>query len=823
MPSGGSQYWAAGAGLAWALDDEAETYNYLFPNGVTNESVSVDDALKMWHVPLALQFPDWNEWLPKHHPLDIWGDTFLNDRAGPRDNWPWSVYYGEGTDRDARNEFLTCWDNSGGNIDACFNSARSVLKMLYEDAKQWGNRKSSGAEPEYEDISESDDRSFRRATLMKWAAVKTWELTSTYDLADETHKNVANADVLQIPTRGGRNYFDIPPHLSGPWAGPNHSSGTWANWHNNAWYELNTTINHGKGFGTGISPNDWKYQHMFAGSYQWLPLRFIRSYAKLQENCESLDAGWTGTPRAWFTRPGHCDFGSTLVRRSWLIGALNDVRSTIGPKVFEALFRQQVEAMMYRHSPNLGANIDDEWDRRYHEKGWEPAEFKPSLSDPYYRSKETPSHYLKALDFLNSLSVKPTLLDSAAHWLDGMNPSSKWDDYKCTENGGPLDCSKPSLLDGEADGGSGGDPPSSVGTGLYYDGQWWGPGYVHPAGEPIDFVCSGSDVETMEWYANDTLIHSDTAPIEKSYTYTPSIGTHTIQCIAHNAHGTTDGNSFSYEVFDGTEGITLSTPGDGATFTAPASFVIRAKAFDLDGIERIVFFSNDTELGSRSINFEYAWTHVPEGTYTLHAEALTNDGDTISSDTLSVTVTPGPSAGDAVMQYVELQTGWNFVSTYLAPEQSAIEDLLAPVADNIALVKDGQGAIYEPESGVDELEHWNPFQAYAVYSETDQTLPITGVPLLPQQTPIPLEEGWNTVSFLPQQMISATEAMSSISDVILILKDDRGNAYIPEFNLNTIGNLRSGRGYQIFVSSDTELVYPEASATGTKSNTLTTK
>ena len=37
--------------------------------------------------------------------------------------------------------------------------------------------------------------------------------------------------------------------------------------------------------------------------------------------------------------------------------------------------------------------------------------------------------------------ISPTLLDSAATWLDAMNPDLQWDNYRCQENGGALSCS----------------------------------------------------------------------------------------------------------------------------------------------------------------------------------------------------------------------------------------------------------------------------------------------------------------------------------------------------------------------------------------------
>ena len=45
--------------------------------------------------------------------------------------------------------------------------------------------------------------------------------------------------------------------------------------------------------------------------------------------------------------------------------------------------------------------------------------------------------------------------------------------------------------------------------------------------------------------------------------------------------------------------------------------------------------------------------------------------------------------------------------------------------------------------------------------------------------------------------VDALEAFSSISDKVIILKDENGNAYVPEWNFNALGNLEYSEGYQI--------------------------
>ena len=76
--------WAAGAGLDAVLDDDAEMLPHLFPDGTSRAAVdavvSTRATLNLREMPIALQLPDWNAWLPEDHPLDVFGDAWLEAR-----------------------------------------------------------------------------------------------------------------------------------------------------------------------------------------------------------------------------------------------------------------------------------------------------------------------------------------------------------------------------------------------------------------------------------------------------------------------------------------------------------------------------------------------------------------------------------------------------------------------------------------------------------------------------------------------------------------------------------------------------------------------
>src|SRR5216683_698394 len=92
--------WAAGAGLPSVLGRDTDTLPYLVrqhgdgmsagasnPAGnapnlselarqITPDIFRPDGNLRARQIPIALQLPDWNQWLPRIHPKDAWGPAF---------------------------------------------------------------------------------------------------------------------------------------------------------------------------------------------------------------------------------------------------------------------------------------------------------------------------------------------------------------------------------------------------------------------------------------------------------------------------------------------------------------------------------------------------------------------------------------------------------------------------------------------------------------------------------------------------------------------------------------------------------------------------
>jgi RHS repeat-associated protein len=87
--------------------------------------------------------------------------------------------------------------------------------------------------------------------------------------------------------------------------------------------------------------------------------------------------------------------------------------------------------------------------------------------------------------------------------------------------------------------------------------------------------------------------------------------------------------------------VSLTSPPNGSTFTAPANITLTATAADPDGtIQKVEFFHGGTNLIATvtTAPYTFPWTGVPQGSYVLTAVATDNQTAITTSAPVSVTV-----------------------------------------------------------------------------------------------------------------------------------------------------------------------------------------
>ncbi len=171
--------------------------------------------------------------------------------------------------------------------------------------------------------------------------------------------------------------------------------------------------------------------------------------------------------------------------------------------------------------------------------------------------------------------------------------------------------------------------------------------------------------------------------------------------------------------------------------------------------------------------------------------------------------TPDYVAGAAgVMEYKLLHAGWNMISGIVNSRDSDLDDIFAPILDDLVLVKNGSGQVYWPAYGIDDIGQWQIDEAYQIYMETDGYLSMFGMQVVPEETPIALAAGWNMAAYLRDTAMAVNQALTSISGQLFLVKNGAGQVYWPEFGINQIGEIQPGQGYQIFMKSEGSLIYP---------------
>lgn len=196
-------------------------------------------------------------------------------------------------------------------------------------------------------------------------------------------------------------------------------------------------------------------------------------------------------------------------------------------------------------------------------------------------------------------------------------------------------------------------------------------------------------------------------------------------------------------------------------------------------------------------------------TYYWRAAAVTSSGAGPYSAIRSFTTL-------ASVQHVALEEGWNLVSSHVVSGQTSLDSLFASLAPNAALVKDDAGRVFWPEASVNDIGSWNIEEAYQIFMEAPGTLTFSGTSVAPEATPLGLQAGWNMVAYLPGSAQAPGVATASLGDNLVVVKDEAGNVFMPEYGIDGVGALSPGSGYKMYLNEAATLIYP---ASGSASKT----
>ena len=160
-------------------------------------------------------------------------------------------------------------------------------------------------------------------------------------------------------------------------------------------------------------------------------------------------------------------------------------------------------------------------------------------------------------------------------------------------------------------------------------------------------------------------------------------------------------------------------------------------------------------------------------------------------------------------QTIDFNAGWSIFSTYILSENMMLTELLAPLNNfnNLIIVKDIEGNSYLPSWDFNGIGDVDFKQGYLVKTNNSQYLEFCGLQMNPEINPIVLNQGWNMFSYLRTVPADTEAVFNDIQDYVVLVKNNLGEAYLPEYNFNAIGDLEPGKGYVVKMTSNQTLNY----------------
>ena len=157
-------------------------------------------------------------------------------------------------------------------------------------------------------------------------------------------------------------------------------------------------------------------------------------------------------------------------------------------------------------------------------------------------------------------------------------------------------------------------------------------------------------------------------------------------------------------------------------------------------------------------------------------------------------------------QEVQLNAGWNLFSTYMSNNNMTVQDVFLPYENQTVIVKNNMGAAYLPEWDYDGIGEMVNGEGYQAKMTSNNNLLFEGDYLNPEDNPVTLSEGWNMIAYLRTEPAAAIHVFENIGDLVIV-KNNVGMAYLPEYGFDGIGNMHPGQGYQVKVLSEQVLEY----------------
>ena len=160
-------------------------------------------------------------------------------------------------------------------------------------------------------------------------------------------------------------------------------------------------------------------------------------------------------------------------------------------------------------------------------------------------------------------------------------------------------------------------------------------------------------------------------------------------------------------------------------------------------------------------------------------------------------------------QRIALDIGWNMFSTYKSIPNPNLDTLLNSIQGNYSILKNWEGEVFMPQYGVNTIDTVEVEYGFQIKMNSNDTLLVSGPTFVPDSLIISLPSGWCMIGYPRYIDGDIVNMMNSIVNHILIMKDEDGGVYWPNYGVNLINVMHPGDAYQVKTDTVLNFVYPE--------------
>jgi len=261
---------------------------------ITPDIFRPDGNLNPRQIPIALQLPDWAQWLPRIHPKDAWGPAFAPSE--------FATLYGGDTPAESKSKPGT--KPSLRMLLAATQTTDHNIRPVAAAFTQWSQaRRAFLGRFAKAKTAWSPELANKVYSTQLWQLVKTWEMTQEFGLEGRGHD-------LFGPAADSRTWCNTIPSDTSPSAvlipdGPAGVGGSALTneYFTAAWYELQIVLNSGNHQHRDRGPVDWVYligrfHDLYYQTHQPEPARLLVAVVKALQSTgpnlgpEDLSQGW---------------------------------------------------------------------------------------------------------------------------------------------------------------------------------------------------------------------------------------------------------------------------------------------------------------------------------------------------------------------------------------------------------------------------------------------------------------------------------------------------------------------------------------------------